>query len=277
MTRALEHQEGPGMRERVTSAVAEVFTASSGLNDPNLLVHVDASLDLPAGEPTTIIQPSNHLLSDLSSALIGESEFYGVARDRIDAWWQQVGAYPPSKDLDHVKFQGEILAAIEALGHVVYDTADTLLIWQKTSKPTLEPDGTPQNVYARAKAAAARVLELRDEAALMGSSTVERRSGNNPAAMAPLVKHSRVKIDVAKRCLVAQLQRWDAERDLENVVGHDIRGLEEDIKTLCSCLGAPWDVTDRHAIELLDRLGSRLEVDQEEVYRGVTNESEKEL
>lgn len=67
-------------------------------------------------------------------------------------------------------------------------------------------------------------------------------------------------ISAAKRCLVAQLQRWDAERELESLLVPDgeLNEMEQDIKGICACLDEPEDVDEEDALELLGHLVNRL-------------------
>ena len=71
---------------------------------------------------------------------------------------------------------------------------------------------------------------------------------------------SDVEIAAAKACLVHQLERWDAERELEVLLVGESTDLETEdaIKGLGACLGAPEYVTDTNAIQLLEDLRPQL-------------------
>lgn len=66
-------------------------------------------------------------------------------------------------------------------------------------------------------------------------------------------------IDAARKCLIHQVGRWNAERELEVMLQahlgtEDDIETEDDIKGLCVCLDEIEDVTDDAALQLLRNL-----------------------
>jgi len=65
-------------------------------------------------------------------------------------------------------------------------------------------------------------------------------------------------IEAAKKCLIHQVGRWDAERELEVMLQSHL-GIEDDIKGLCVCLDGIEDVNDLAARNLLNNLFDHLQ------------------
>ncbi len=61
-------------------------------------------------------------------------------------------------------------------------------------------------------------------------------------------------IEAAKRCLEHQIKRWEAEREIENLVGCEIDDMETPIKnhSVCVDLDEHGLASEQAAIQLLD-------------------------